>query len=155
MQKEEKKILSLASRTVLRGTIIISFSAFPASAKKDYKYMMGARGRVRKKSNISSLWKSEGENVSDLKGKESDSHTQTSKHVMNLHMLQYILRCAAVTGRCCCCCCSKPQPTQEAFISLTYSALVILGNQLELVPALSHVLRGLVGQSLSCIQRHL
>ena len=39
----------------------------------------------------------------------------------------------------------NPHRNSKPFISLTDSAPVIFRNQLELVPALSHVLRGLVG----------
>lgn len=49
----------------------------------------------------------------------------------------------------------NPQRNLKPFISLADSAPVIFGNQLELVPALSHVLRGLVGHSFSCIQHRL
>lgn len=41
------------------------------------------------------------------------------------------------------------------FIFVAGSAPAIFWNQLELVQALSHVLRGLVGHSLSCIQLRL
>lgn len=48
-----------------------------------------------------------------------------------------------------------PRRNLKPFISLAGSTPVIFGNQLELVPAPSHVLRGLVGHSLSCIQLRL
>lgn len=41
------------------------------------------------------------------------------------------------------------------FIFVAGSAPAIFWNQLELVQAMSHVLRGLVGHSLSCIQLRL
>lgn len=49
----------------------------------------------------------------------------------------------------------NPHRNLKPFISFADSAPVIFGNQLELVPALSHVLRGLVGHSLSCVQLRL
>lgn len=49
----------------------------------------------------------------------------------------------------------NPHRNLKPFISFADSAPVIFGNQLELVPALSHVLRGLVGHSLSCVELRL
>lgn len=48
-----------------------------------------------------------------------------------------------------------PRRSLKPFISLAGSAPVIFSNQLELVPPLSHVLRGLVGHLLSCIRPRL
>lgn len=133
-EREEKK-KCLAQRTVLAGTIIISFSAFPNPWKRFYKYMMGVTGEEEVEGGVKEEEIQHLLNLKSQKLKMSAAHdgVRIAMHgnkfmfiVTAAICISYLLimdwKCVAPgdPGHCCCrrrgccCCCWKPQPTQES-----------------------------------------